>query len=88
VIEHQATPAFEDRAIQGGQRYYYAVTSVNASGAESAYSKATRVDIPLYQESPLFDPVPWAVAGTAIGVMTGAIYGVVWRRRPLFSKGT
>src|SRR6267378_4805277 len=83
-----ATPAFEDRAIQGGQRYYYAVTSVNASGAESAYSKATRVYIPLYQESPLFDPVPWAVAGTAIGVMTGAIYGVVWRRRPLFSKGT
>jgi hypothetical protein len=81
-VNVSASPAFEDRTVQSGQRYYYAVTSVNASGSESTYSQATRVDIPLYQESSLFDPLPWAVAGTAIGVMMGAIYGVVWRRRP------
>jgi len=40
------------------------------------------VTIPPYQTPPLFDPVPWAVAGVTLGVILGALYGMVWRRRP------
>src|SRR5207253_1303424 len=57
-------------------------SSVNATGAESGYARAFSVTIPPYTTPPLFDPVPWAVAGVTLGVILGALYGMVWRRRP------
>jgi hypothetical protein len=40
------TTAFSDTNVQAGQTYYYVVTSVNASGVESAYSNQVSATIP------------------------------------------
>jgi hypothetical protein len=73
---------YRDATAQSGRAYYYTVTSVNATGGESAYAAAAAVTIPTYQTPPLFDPVPWAVAGVTLGVILGALYGLAWRRKP------
>ena len=77
-----APTEYRDTTARTGQTYYYTVTAVNASGGESAYGPVYSVTIPPYQTPPLFDPVPWAVAGVTLGVILGALYGMVWRRRP------
>ena len=73
---------YRDTTAKTGQTYYYTVTAVDTTGAESAYGPIYSVTIPPYQTPPLFDPVPWAVAGVTLGVILGALYGMVWRRRP------
>jgi hypothetical protein len=73
---------YRDTTAQSGHAYYYTVTSVNATGGESAYAAAAAVTIPTYQTPPLFEPFPWAVAGVTLGVILGALYGLAWRRKP------
>jgi hypothetical protein len=73
---------YRDTTAQAGHSYYYTVTAVNATGGESGYATAVAVTIPTYQNPPLFDPVPWAVAGVTLGVILGALYGLAWRRKP------
>jgi len=73
---------YRDSGAEPGRTYFYTVTSVNTTGSESAYASAFSVTIPPYTTPPLFDPVPWAVAGVTLGVILGALYGMVWRRRP------
>ena len=81
-IPKAAPTAYRDSSVQPGRTYFYTVTSVNTTGAESGYAQAFSVTIPPYTTPPLFDPVPWAVAGVTLGVILGALYGMVWRRRP------
>lgn len=64
-----------------GRTYLYTVTAVNATGAESPYAQASSVTVPPYQPSPLFNPVPWAIAGVTLGIVLGVLYGTVWRRK-------
>jgi Big-like domain-containing protein len=64
-----------------GRTYFYTVTAVNATGAESAYAPSSRVTVPPYQPSPLLNPVPWAIAGVTLAVILGVLYGTIWRRR-------
>jgi hypothetical protein len=73
---------YRDTTAQSGHSYYYTVTAVNATGGESGYATAVAVTVPTYQNPPLFDPVPWAVAGVTLGVILGALYGLAWRRKP------
>ena len=81
-IPKAAPTMYRDSSVQPGHTYFYTVTSVNMTGAESGYAQAFSVTIPPYTTPPLFDPVPWAVAGVTLGVILGALYGMVWRRRP------
>ncbi len=81
-IPKTAPTVYRDSSVQPGRTYFYTVTSVNTTGAESGYAQAFSVTIPPYTTPPLFDPVPWAVAGVTLGVILGALYGMVWRRRP------
>ena len=81
-IPKAAPTMYRDSSVQPGHTYFYTVTSVNTTGAESGYAQAISVTIPPYTTPPLFDPVPWAVAGVTLGVILGALYGMVWRRRP------
>ena len=81
-IPKAAPTVYRDSSVQPGHTYFYTVTSVNTTGAESGYAQAISVAIPPYTTPPLFDPVPWAVAGVTLGVILGALYGMVWRRRP------
>jgi len=81
-IPKAAPTVYRDSSVQPGHTYFYTVTSVNTTGAESGYAQAISVTIPPYTTPPLFDPVPWAVAGVTLGVILGALYGMVWRRRP------
>ena len=81
-IPKAAPTMYRDSSVQPGHTYFYTVTSVNMTGAESGYAQAFSVTIPPYRTPPLFDPVPWAVAGVTLGVILGALYGMVWRRRP------
>ena len=81
-IPKAAPTVYHDSSVQPGHTYFYTVTSVNTTGAESGYAQAISVAIPPYTTPPLFDPVPWAVAGVTLGVILGALYGMVWRRRP------
>jgi hypothetical protein len=39
--------SYIDNSVQGGQTYYYAVTAVDGSGSESAYSNQVQAAIPL-----------------------------------------
>src|SRR5216117_3685344 len=88
-IPKAAPTVYRDSSVQPGHTYFYTVTSVNTTGAESGYAQAISVAIPPYTTPPLFDPVPWAVAGVTLGVILGALYGMVWRRRPTTSaRGT
>jgi hypothetical protein len=64
-----------------GRTYFYTVTAVNATGAESTFAPSSAVTIPPYQSSPLFDPVPWAIAGLTLGLILGVLYGTVRRRK-------
>jgi len=82
LIPKTGPTVYRDVAAQPGHTYFYTVTSVNTTGGESGYAQAFSVTIPPYTTSPLFDPVPWAVAGVTLGVILGALYGMVWRRRP------
>jgi fibronectin type 3 domain-containing protein len=41
-----AAPYDTDSTVVGGQTYYYVVTAVDSSGAESAYSNQTQAVIP------------------------------------------
>ncbi len=41
-----ANTAYTDNALFAGTTYYYAATSVNASGQESAFSTAVQVVVP------------------------------------------
>jgi hypothetical protein len=41
-----ATTAYTDGSVQGGQTYYYVVTAVDGSGSESAYSNQVQAVIP------------------------------------------
>src|SRR5437773_790158 len=81
-LSPSAPTQYRDTTAKTGQTYYYTVTAVDTTGAESAYGPIYSVTIPPYQTPPLFDPVPWAVAGVTLGVILGALYGMVWRRRP------
>ena len=81
-IPKAAQTLYHDSSVQPGHTYFYTVTSVNTTGAESGYEQAISVTIQPYTTPPLFDPVPWAVAGVTLGVILGALYGMVWRRRP------
>src|SRR6184192_2201438 len=81
-LSPSAPTQYRDTTAKTGQTYYYTVTAVDTTGAESAYGPIYSVTIPPYQTPPLFDPVPWAVAGVTWGVILGALYGMVWRRRP------
>jgi len=81
-IPKAAPTVYRDSSVQPGHTYFYTVTTVNTTGAESGYAQAISVTIPPYTTPPLFDPVPWAVAGVTLGVILGALYGMVWRRRP------
>jgi fibronectin type 3 domain-containing protein len=38
--------AYSDQTVQSGTVYYYAVTTVNSAGQESAYSNQIKVTIP------------------------------------------
>src|SRR5207249_4699522 len=62
-IPKAAPTVYRDSSVQPGHTYFYTVTSVNTTGAESGYAQAISVTIPPYTTPPLFDPVPWAVAG-------------------------
>jgi hypothetical protein len=73
---------YRDTTAQSGHTYYYTVTAVNATGGESGYTTPVAVMIPTYQTPPLFEPLPWAVAGVTLGVILGALYGMAWRRKP------
>ena len=81
-LSASAPTQYRDTTAKTGQTYYYTVTAVNTTGGESGYGPIYSVTIPPYQTPPLFDPVPWAVAGVTLGVILGALYGMVWRRRP------
>jgi len=81
-LSPSAPTQYRDSTAKTGQTYYYTVTAVDTTGAESSYGPIYSVTIPPYQTPPLFDPVPWAVAGVTLGVILGALYGMVWRRRP------
>jgi len=81
-LSPSAPTQYRDTTAKTGQTYYYTVTAVDTTGAESSYGPIYSVTIPPYQTPPLFDPVPWAVAGVTLGVILGALYGMVWRRRP------
>jgi fibronectin type 3 domain-containing protein len=41
-----ASAAYSDGNVQAGQTYYYVVTAVGATGAESAYSNQVQAVIP------------------------------------------
>src|SRR5438067_820744 len=81
-LSPSAPTQYRDTTAKTGQTYYYTVTAVDTTGAESSYGPIYSVTIPPYQTPPLFDPVPWAVAGVTLGVILGALFGMVWRRRP------
>lgn len=81
-VPPSSTPSYIDRTIEPGQTYYFVTTSVNSTGMESAYSQEASMSVPAFRNPPIFDPVPWAVAVTTMGVIVGAIYGFVWRRKP------
>lgn len=72
---------YRDGSAESGRTYFYTVTAVDTSGSESAFGPAFSVTIPPYQSPPLLDPVPWAVAGVTLGVILGALYGTIWRRK-------
>jgi hypothetical protein len=74
---------YHDGSAAGGRTYVYAVTAVDAEGGESPYGLASSVAIPLYQNSPIFDPIPWAIAVVTLGIILGAVYGTVWRRKTI-----
>jgi fibronectin type 3 domain-containing protein len=42
-----ATTTYTDTSVQAGSTYYYVATAVDGSGAESAYSAAVSVVIPM-----------------------------------------
>jgi len=89
LVPKTAPTVYRDVAAQPGHTYFYTVTSVNTTGGESGYAQAFSVTIPPYTTSPLFDPVPWAVAGVTLGVILGhsmAWYGAADPRdeRPSF----
>src|SRR5207247_4865211 len=86
-IPKAAPTVYRDSSVQPGHTYFYTVTSVNTTGAESGYAQAISVTIPPYTTPPLFDPVPWAVAGVTLGVILGPLYGMVGRRRPACRAG-
>lgn len=46
------TPAFRDMNVVSGRRYFYAVTAVNRSGAESVPSSAVSVEVPAAPAQP------------------------------------
>lgn len=73
--------AYRDGSVEGSRTYYYTVTSVNTTGAESPFAAAYKVTIPPYQTPPIFNPVPWAIAGVTLGAILGAIYGTIRRKR-------
>jgi fibronectin type 3 domain-containing protein len=41
-----ASAAYTDNTVSGGQTYYYVVTSVDSSGTESAYSNQAKAVVP------------------------------------------
>ena len=41
-----AAPYDTDNSVVGGQTYYYVVTAVDSSGAESGYSNQTQAVVP------------------------------------------
>jgi len=47
------TTSFTDSTVQQGHTYYYAVTAVNTSGLESAYSSQVQAVIPLANQAPV-----------------------------------
>ena len=46
LLNSAAGAAYTDPTVKSGQTYYYAVTSVDSSGAESAYSNVAVATIP------------------------------------------
>lgn len=72
---------YRDTTAPAGGTLYYTVTAVDASGAESPFGPASSVTIAPYQNSPLLEPLPWAVAALILALILGAVYGTIWRRR-------
>lgn len=72
---------YRDGSTEPDRTYVYTVTAVDTAGSESPYAPEFTVTIPPYHNPPIFDPVPWAVAGVTLSVILGAIYGTIWRRR-------
>jgi hypothetical protein len=65
-----------------GRTYFYTVRAVSETGAESPNGPLDAVTIPPYQEAPLFDPGPWALAFLTLGLIMGALYATsLFRRR-------
>lgn len=72
---------YRDGSAEPDRTYVYTVTAVDTAGSESPYGPESTVTIPPYQTPPIFDPIPWAVAGITLAVILGALYGTIWRRR-------
>jgi fibronectin type 3 domain-containing protein len=45
-INSSLTPSYADTSVTSGQTYYYVVTEVDSSGAESTYSNEAAAPIP------------------------------------------
>lgn len=73
--------SYRDGSAEPDRTYVYTVTAVDTTGSESPYAPEFTVTIPPYHNPPIFDPIPWAVAGIALSVILGALYGTIWRRK-------
>src|SRR5947207_15910355 len=69
-IPKAAPTVYRDSSVQPGHTYFYPVTSVNTTGAESGYAQAISVAIHPYTTTPLIDPVPASNAMATLGETT------------------
>lgn len=49
IADRVTAPPYEDRFVNTGTTYIYVVTSVDATGRESSYSKETKAEIPRHR---------------------------------------
>src|SRR5207244_10738424 len=57
-IPKAAPTMYRDSSVQPGRTYFYTVTSVNTTGAESGYAQASSVTIRTSTTPPMCDQVP------------------------------
>jgi fibronectin type 3 domain-containing protein len=46
IVSRDSAPTYSDNTVVGGQTYFYVVTSVDGSGAESVYSNQAQAVVP------------------------------------------
>jgi hypothetical protein len=46
IVSHDSASAYSDNTVVGGQTYFYVVTSVDGTGAESVYSNQAQAVVP------------------------------------------